>query len=36
VYAQSWSEAAAQKIERAGGQILAPADEAVAETDGEA
>ncbi|KON28889.1 hypothetical protein AC480_03790 [miscellaneous Crenarchaeota group archaeon SMTZ1-55] len=36
VYAQSWSKAAAQKIEQAGGQILAPADEAAAETDGEA
>lgn len=36
VYAQSWSKTAAQKIERAGGQILAPVKTAVAETDDEA
>ena len=36
VHAQSWSKAAAQKIEQAGGQILAPANAAVAETDDEA
>ncbi len=36
VYVQSWSKAAAQKIEGAGGQLLASADVAVAETDEEA